>query len=204
MLEDVKMKLGDSATEVFFGDPLWWSVLKNAAKEYPGSVAARIVMFEEVGLMGAVERIEQGFYWASNFGNLLRDFGYEIQDYPTCDSHTQWLAAIDKWIANGRVPSEHPGLFPDDSWPNSYGVADTLDQVKEYLRPFIEHPTRTFIVSMDKVVRNPENRGRGGGWRWHKWGPYIGTFEPQCEYLDDEEGIDQVLLFHVTELLQKR
>lgn len=178
MLDDVKMKLGDGVTEVFFGDPLWWLVLKNAAKEHPGSVAARIVMFKEAGLMGAVERIETGFYWASNFGNLLRDFGYKIQDFPECDS---------------------PG-----DWTNSYGVADTLDQVKEYLKPFIDHPTRMFIVSMDKVVRDPENKGRGGGWRWHKWGPYIGTFEHQCEYLDDEEGIDQVLLFHVTELLQKR
>jgi hypothetical protein len=47
------------------------------------------------------------------------------------------------------------------------------------------------------VPKEPENAGRGGGWRWHKWGPYIGKGEPTTEYLDDEDGFaDGVYVYH--------
>lgn len=36
-----------------------------------------------------------------------------------------------------------------------------------------------------------------GGWRWHKWGEYIGTHKPQCEYLHDEPEIEEVWVFDV-------
>jgi hypothetical protein len=42
----------------------------------------------------------------------------------------------------------------------------------------------------------------GGGWRWHKWGPYIGTQEPKCEYIHDEPEIEEVFTYHVYELKQ--
>jgi len=38
------------------------------------------------------------------------------------------------------------------------------------------------------VAKDPTNSGNGGRWRWRKWGEYIGDHQPQCEYLDDEEG----------------
>ena len=37
-------------------------------------------------------------------------------------------------------------------------------------------------------------------WRWHKWGPYIGTKEPKCEYLYDEPEIDKVVIFELYEI----
>lgn len=64
----------------------------------------------------------------------------------------------------------------------------------------LNDPTRRFIVTLTKVERDPSNKGNGGGWRWHKWGEYIGAHESQCEYLDDEEGIDHVYCFHIYEM----
>jgi hypothetical protein len=39
------------------------------------------------------------------------------------------------------------------------------------------------------IVLTPHTKRSQGeyGWRWHKWGEYIGVLNPQCEYLDDEE-----------------
>ena len=38
------------------------------------------------------------------------------------------------------------------------------------------------------------------GWRWHKWGPYIGTQDPQCEYLADEPEIKEVFVYRFIQL----
>lgn len=81
----------------------------------------------------------------------------------------------------------------------AYGVCDGIDQ-------FFEHPlgkllkadeSRKFAVSFCHIEKDPEPYG----WRWHKWGPYIGKGEPECEYLADEEGFDGgVWVYHVWEL----
>jgi hypothetical protein len=42
-----------------------------------------------------------------------------------------------------------------------------------------------------------DDQPKQGGWRWHKWGPYIGTHEKQFEYLADEEGIERVFCYHI-------
>ena len=45
-----------------------------------------------------------------------------------------------------------------------------------------------------------QHKGETDGWRWHKWGPYIGTLNPQYEYLDDEnfgDDFEYVLCFEL-------
>ena len=41
-----------------------------------------------------------------------------------------------------------------------------------------------------------------GGWRWHKWGEYIGVHEPRHEYLSCEKRIDYVLSYDL-EIVKK-
>lgn len=126
----------------------------------------------------------------------------------------------DKWVVEkGIYMSEHFS-FPkemfietktmsfDDEYrlfaPNyekvQYGVADSIEQIKEYFKDEIES-ARPYIISVAAVYQDKENAGKGGGWRWHKWGEYIGKLNPQCEYLDDENfGEDfqgYVLVFHI-------
>jgi hypothetical protein len=40
------------------------------------------------------------------------------------------------------------------------------------------------------------------GWRYHKWGDYIGSQNPQSEYLYDDTHIDAVWTFHIYELVE--
>lgn len=75
-----------------------------------------------------------------------------------------------------------------------YGVADTVDQIQSYVS-FLKSDPRPFIVAMTPVYKSLEPKK--DGWRWHKWGRYIGTQNPQCEYIADEPEIDKVLCFNV-------
>lgn len=91
--------------------------------------------------------------------------------------------------------------YPDLGEHGSYGVCDGLENMMAVMGDVLNDPQRKFVVTLTPVHRDPSNKGRGGGWRWHKWGEYIGAFDPQCKYLDDEEGIDTVYCYHVYEKL---
>jgi len=83
-------------------------------------------------------------------------------------------------------------------------VADSIDQIKEYYKEEIEDTEKKYIITATPVFQEKENKGKWGGWRWHKWGEYIGKLEPKCEYLDDEEFGDDfqyVICFHLYQIL---
>ena len=77
------------------------------------------------------------------------------------------------------------------------GVCDYPEQVLEKFPILKEHPA-PFFISFVKLRRG--DQPREGGWRWHKWGTYIGDKNPQCEYLHDEPEIEEVYTFSVYEL----
>lgn len=81
---------------------------------------------------------------------------------------------------------------------NCYGVCDNVENLLE-VAPFLQTSPRKFVVTMTHLRK--EDEPSYGGWRWHKWGPYIGTQKPQCEYLYDEPVIEEVWVYHVYELV---
>lgn len=79
-----------------------------------------------------------------------------------------------------------------------YGVCDSVSQLLEYYD--FEADPRKFSIAFTPVVKSQEPPR--DGWRWHKWGPYIGTQTPRCEYIYDEPEINQVYLYHIYEILE--
>lgn len=77
----------------------------------------------------------------------------------------------------------------------SYGVCDHFEQILE-VYPELQDPNRRFCISVTPILR--KNQPSEGGWRWCKWGNYIGEHKPQHEYLYDEK-IDGVLVYHIYE-----
>ena len=74
-----------------------------------------------------------------------------------------------------------------------YGVADNIEQVIEFYND--NQDTIFFgnhVISCFEVKKSSDC-----GWRWHKWGPYIGIERPQCEYLADEPVIEKVVCFSI-------
>jgi hypothetical protein len=93
-------------------------------------------------------------------------------------------------------------VFPNGE-KAQYGVADSVEQLKEYFKEEMEDPHRKYFLSLTPVFQDKSNAGKGGGWRWHKWGDYIGKLDPQFEYLDDEdfgEDFQYVICFHLYEV----
>ena len=80
----------------------------------------------------------------------------------------------------------------------TYGVADNIEQIKDYYKEEVGDKKKKYSICVTPVWQEKENKGKGGGWRWHKWGEYIGKLNPQFEYLDDEdfgEDFEYVLTF---------
>lgn len=77
------------------------------------------------------------------------------------------------------------------------GVCDNYQQILEKW-PEIEASAQKFVISVTPVLK--EHQDAEGGWRWYKWGDYIGTGTPTTEYLYDEPLFEEVLCFHIYEL----
>lgn len=78
-----------------------------------------------------------------------------------------------------------------------YGVVDTPEQLLTFYD--FEKDERKLVISFVKIER--EAQSSTGGWRYHKWGNYIGNQDPQHEYLYDDKHIDRVYTYHIYEVL---
>lgn len=77
-----------------------------------------------------------------------------------------------------------------------FGVADNIEQVVDF---YNKNKDGVFagnhVITFFDVYRNKNNPYCG--WRWHKWGLYIGEKKPVAEYLNDEPEIDHVICFNI-------
>lgn len=103
------------------------------------------------------------------------------------------------WGSNGPYEQVYPRFAGSElDLFGPYGVADSPEQFRERYGETLEKDPRPLCVLFTHVFKYPENAGKGGGWRWHMWGEYIGKGTPQQEYLDDEEGFeDGVTTYHI-------
>jgi hypothetical protein len=92
----------------------------------------------------------------------------------------------------------HEDVLPADQdfHPHSSGVCDNYQQILD-AEPELLAEGRAFVIVLTEIRH--ANQSSDGGWRWHKWGEYIGTHDIQCEYLYDEVGIEVVYYFTVFE-----
>jgi hypothetical protein len=106
--------------------------------------------------------------------------------------HFSLCHMIDKY----ELKDEWPVI---DRMPNCYGVCDTPQQFIRRYKKTLSKSKRKFIVSFTEISKDKQSPS--GGWRWHKWGPYIGTQKPTgCEYIYDEPKIERVFCYHILEL----
>jgi len=113
------------------------------------------------------------------------------------DEAVDFLAAPFRFIADGvtvcQLNTNHRLLCPYES--ASYGVADNPLQAIERDRYLASKPDVTVVVFLTPIFK--EDEPSVGGWRWHKWGRYVGDQNPQHEYIFDEEHIELVYVYSV-------
>jgi hypothetical protein len=105
------------------------------------------------------------------------------------------------WNTLHRIPRNRLNVIRDyerNVW--YYGVADNLEQIVDLYNKNEEGWFYgNHVILCCKVTKDPDSPC--SGWRWHKWGPYIGTQNPQCEYLNDEPEIDEVIIFSIYKVI---
>lgn len=94
--------------------------------------------------------------------------------------------------------SRWPECVKDQDVFKEYGVCDNYEQVIAEHEHII-NPFKKFVITLTPIVKSDEPPF--GGWRWHKWGEYIGTLKPQHEYIyDEDDSIEKVYVYNVYEV----
>lgn len=117
------------------------------------------------------QRLAPGVYKSSSFSH---DYIHGIRDF---DNHYPTLTHVE----GGRF--------------GSFGVCDNWQQVVGQCKELRASDPQGYVLTITPVTR-AEQESRGG-WRWHKWGSYIGDQEPCHEYLYDDKHIDLVYTYSV-------
>lgn len=126
-------------------------------------------------------RLDKGIYEYWDVNEPMLD-GYEFENY------------YDNYLPNGREYTDTYG----------YGVCDNYQQVLERdedVKKFIDDPDKKFILKLCYIAK--KDQPADGGWRWHKWGEYIGDLDPQYEYLyDEDDDIEGVFVYQLLEVVE--
>ena len=88
--------------------------------------------------------------------------------------------------------------YPDLKTIGCYGVCDSWEQLIERC-PELSESSKNYCISITAIDR--ASQPEFDGWRWHKWGEYIGTQSPTCEYIYDQPMIDLVYCYHIYQIL---
>lgn len=96
------------------------------------------------------------------------------------------------------IPNDFCAKYPILTDMGCYGVCDNFNQVLERGKKDLYSCDRYFVIIFTEIKR--EDQDSDGGWRWHKWGEYIGNQKPMHEYLYDDKHIDKVYCYHIIEI----
>lgn len=137
--------------------------------------------------------------WLQETGIYQSSFGHNFQEY-------EFLEKLDAYNYNDALYERRPILdeFFQENYVALYGVADNIEQIKEFYKKQIDDLNTQWVIALTPVWQDKKNKGKGGGWRWHEWGEYIGKLDSQYEYLDDEEfgeDFEYVICFHLYKVL---
>ena len=161
-------------------------------KHYPDGAKASRIFY-------ALEDNRLGVYWGWNLDNNIKDyFNYNLESrFSQFDKSTgQFYSKTEMNEVYDHLHDDYQHLSTGKAFPQfsnligSYGVSDNVEQVLERYKAVVDNPDVQIIISFAPV--NKEDQPKNGGWRWHKWGEYIGTHEPKHDYHDDEDRIEAV------------
>ncbi len=86
---------------------------------------------------------------------------------------------------------------------DSYGVCDELYQIFELCPEIKDSLERKFVISLTWI--DAASQPMFDGWRWHKWGTYIGNHKIKSEYIyDQKDEIEGVYVYKIIEIGGKK
>lgn len=139
-----------------------------------------------------------GFFWGDyNFESNLK-----YSDYELVDRFPSFNLGSGKCFSRKEVSELYRSETHFEDWPkemcglvSNYGVSDSVEQVVRRFKKVVTNPDVEIVFVFTPVKK--KDQPESGGWRWHKWGEYIGNHKIKHEYLFDEEGIEEVFVYQV-------
>jgi hypothetical protein len=133
-----------------------------------------------------------GLFTGEKEADVLATFGFETVQtgvyYAGIDADRAFRDMVDMDMDYGANPA----------WTrrNSSGIADTPEQVLAYTKADTMQTPCVVLLTVIERAKQPKI----GGWRWSKWGTYIGTRKRKADFLANEPEIDKVLVWRVVPL----
>lgn len=129
-------------------------------------------------------RLAEGIYkyWSSN---AIIIPGYDFVDFEE----------VPERAFNGMMSYDY---FPYGVCDNYQQVLDRVPEVKKY----IDDPDNQYIIQLSPVVKKGQPSRQG--WRWERWGDYIGDQKSYAEYLYDEPEIEIVYVYQIYKVIKKQ
>jgi hypothetical protein len=179
--------------------------LRTPTKGQPDPLDA--FLSQAIGNGQSPEVLQDGFMIGGNWSPELSGWRIRTRDEAGHYIFMQrlMLAAPYEWVRFRGGGMDGEIELMNEIWEkslNCYGVCDSPEQFDAKYGEALRGCPIDLCVTFVHVEKDPTNKWKGGGWRWHKWGEYIGAGEPTQEYLDDEELFpDGVYTFHIYEVL---
>lgn len=134
-----------------------------------------------------VKEIEPGIYMTGlNFEHSIEQY----TDFKSVDSYER--------LGKDGLPKKYEqGSSMTDYFDNTlevYGIADNVEQIKQMYQQQI-NSDNPIVISITEI--NKDDQPSEDGWRWEKWGKYIGNQNSQSQYIYDEPEIESVYVFTV-------
>ena len=140
----------------------------------------------EYDLLQSIEDVDlEEFKDILNYPNIRNDFKKIVGNYGMIDLKT-----------GTHITSENLQL-PGIDWSNLaslHGVSDNVAQIKKKFKNALRSDEQ-YIITVNEIRKSEQSEN--GGWRWNKWGEYIGTQNSKCEYIADGPEIESVFCFHI-------
>lgn len=167
------------------------NLIKNEIKEYENYIKHNNLSSEELNIFNEeidflkkvkdindfLEPIKTGIYRGYWSGDKIKDYcGLNIEEY------------------NSFLYKN----FPNPSFRENFGVADNIEQILEYYPELLKSKDK-FIVIFSDVYRKdqPEHYG----FRYEKFGNYIGIQDIKHEFMYDDKHIDKVIIYWIFKIL---
>lgn len=140
------------------------------------------------------------YYTGLNADNWFEESGLHVYTR----SSEIYERAMAMWKHRGEQGKEDLSLFDiyafyklamyGDLHHVEYGVCDNADQILSKWR-HLEAGNQRHFITLTPVCR--KDQPARDGWRWEKWGEYIGQQVSTADYLYDEKDIERVFVFHI-------
>lgn len=167
--------------------------IKRCIKEYPQHFSKKDLIERLDDLIASYESVLAD----SECQKIISDVKDNLTDFKgvyMCSQLEHYIGYL-----NEKITDNNEFHFCDKYGLRCYGVADNASQVIEHFKAIESERGIDFgdCVICLRPIRK-DQQPSDGGWRWHKWGEYIGVKEPQCEYIyDEDDSIKFVWCFHL-------